>query len=173
MKQQRPMLVVSKFTQMQDQTLRLLNFLLTSSEAQQQLAYYDEYAVTEDGITPSNFVNWFGLATLPVVAPSTTTEEWYPCMEDKSLYESLQVMYSEAKMAPSTGFMFNPEPVIEQIQAVEAAMEAYDLVLDGTNAGKSRNLYFWELRRLATLEDLQEAGLQDIVDEINKQMLND
>ena len=173
MKQQRPMLVVSKYTQMQDETLRLLNFLLTSGEAQQQLAYYEEYAAEQDGSVPYTYVRWFGLATLPVVAPSTDTEKWYPCLNDMNLYESLQTMYSEAKMAPGTGFMFDPEPVIEQIQAVEAAMDAYDLVIDGSNAGKSRNLYYWEMRRLATLEDLQEAGLQDIVDEINRQLLND
>ncbi len=170
MKQQRPMLVVSAYSQQKEETLRVLNFLLTNAEAQQQLAYRGEYALNQDGTAPMLSVDWFGLATLPVVAPSTTTEMWYPCMEEMELDESLQVMYREAKMAPGTGFMFDPEPVIEQIQAVEAAMTAYDDVLDGSNAGKSRNLFYWEMRRLGMLEDLQEAGLQDIVDEINRQM---
>ncbi len=170
MKQQRPMLVVSEYSQQKEETLRLLNFLLTNGEAQQQLAYRGEYVLNQDGTVPMLSVDWFGLATLPVVAPSTTTEMWYPCLEEMELDESLQVMYREAKMAPSTGFMFDPEPVLEQITAVEAAMAAYDDVLDGSNAGKSRNLFYWEMRRLGTLEDLQEAGLQDIVDEINRQM---
>ncbi len=173
MKQQRPMLVVSAYSQQKDETLRMLNFLLTSAEAQHQLAYRGEYVLNQDGTAPMLSVDWFGLATLPVVAPSTTTEMWYPCMEEMELDESLQVMYREAKMAPGTGFMFDPEPVIEQITAVEAAMDAYDDVIDGSNAGKSRNLFYWEMRRLGLLEDLQEAGIQDIVDEINRQLLND
>lgn len=116
-------------------------------------------------------LRWFGLATIPVLSPTPEIEKWYPCLEGMDLYESMKAMYSEAKMAPSTGFMFDPEPVMEQIQAVEAVMEnSDDIILNSSGAGKSTSLYLWEMRRLATLEDLQEAGLQDIVDEINRQM---
>ncbi len=171
MKQQRPMLVVSAYSQQKDETLRLLNFLLTNAEAQQQLAFYDEYATEHEGMSTGTPLQWFGLATIPVLSPTPQIEKWYPCLEGIDLYESMKVMYSEAKMAPGTGFMFDPEPVIEQIRAVETVMEDYDdIILSSSGAGKSTSLYLWEMRRLATLEDLQEAGLQDIVDEINRQM---
>lgn len=153
-----------------DKAVQFLNMCIASEEITNLMMYGIEgthYKVLEDGtIDISDNVNWqnpwpmFGdgsllkvradeMASMPGV---TTTEEYQKKLASWNL-----------ELSPAYGFNFDPEKVKTQIAACDAISDEFRLVISNGTVDPSTQMDKWTNK-------LYDAGLQDIMDEKQKQL---
>ena len=92
---------------------------------------------------------------------------------------AVEQLFEQAYTAPYSDFVFDETPVKEQYQAVEALFEGFNTP-GGIAWEKETDPYRcasleewsanWDANVAMLLEQMYDAGLQDIIDEANRQL---
>lgn len=149
--------------------MQMLNLIMTSPEIMNLLNWGEEgvdYVVNEDGLLDfpegmdeSNV--GYHLNAGWILPNQFMCTPW--CTSDPDIYEQIQTYNESAEVSTALGFVFDPAPVSDIVTAVTNVRAKYykALIVGAVDPAEYIPMY---------LEELEQAGNQQIIDEVQRQL---
>ena len=103
---------------------------------------------------------------------------WRWIESDENTRNLMEEYWEMTELAPYSEFVFDKTPVLEQMEAIEKVFQSYNQpgkndweeVYPKNNASLEEWSANWDANVAILLEQMYDAGLQDIIDEANRQL---